>query len=233
MNLTKDCHWDYDKNAIFIHHKQITLTAAQTKLLKFLVLNISKPVSNTELFDEIWENKEYNEKSIRSLISKTRKILPHLHIQNIYGGFYMLQKTQDFPDADFKEYLLDILDQSQNPIIITDPNQDDNPIIYVNEAFTAVFGFLHEEVVGKNCRFLHKDDSDQLALFDIRHAIKKCTKIRVNIRNYKKNGKLIHNELTISPIFDKNSGKLKYFLGIHKDVTYIDKLIQQVKFNHL
>jgi PAS domain S-box-containing protein len=39
-------------------------------------------------------------------------------------------------------------------IVITDPNQPDNPIIYANPAFTRMTGYQPEEALGHNCRFL-------------------------------------------------------------------------------
>ena len=40
------------------------------------------------------------------------------------------------------------------PMIITDPNKHDNPIIFVNAAFLKLTGYEYEEIIGKNCRFL-------------------------------------------------------------------------------
>lgn len=42
------------------------------------------------------------------------------------------------------------------PMIITDPNQDDNPIIFCNVAFQKLTGYSMDEVVGRNCRFLQE-----------------------------------------------------------------------------
>ncbi len=43
---------------------------------------------------------------------------------------------------------------SSNGIVISDPNQPDDPIVYVNPAFERITGYASQEVMGRNCRFL-------------------------------------------------------------------------------
>lgn len=144
------------------------------------------------------------------------------------GGRYVLKKYRDnLPDI--TDYVLEILDQAKNGITITDPNLPDNPIIFVNESFTELFGYTSEEAIGRNCRFLHGEDRDQLSLKEIQKVIQEERDITATLRNYSKNGELIYNELTISPIFDKKTEKLKYLLGVQKNMTAVQKLIQQIK----
>lgn len=119
----------------------------------------------------------------------------------------------------FQDHFYDIINQATNGIAITDPKQHDNPVIYVNQAFSDIFEYTFEEVVGRNCRFLQNDDKAQTNLQLIREAIANKTSIQVVLRNYTKSGKLIYNEVRISPIFDKDSGEVKFFLGIQKDLT--------------
>jgi DNA-binding NtrC family response regulator len=45
-------------------------------------------------------------------------------------------------------------------VVITDPNQPENPVIFVNAAFSELTGYTAAEVIGKNCRFLQGADSD-------------------------------------------------------------------------
>lgn len=99
----------------------------------------------------------------------------------------------------------------------------------MNESFTELFGYTSEEAIGRNCRFLHGEDRDQLSLKEIQKAIQEERDITATLRNYSKNGELIYNELTISPIFDKKTEKLKYLLGVQKNMTAVQKLIQQIK----
>ena len=59
---------------------------------------------------------------------------------------------------------------STNSIVIADPNQPDYPIVYVNPAFERTTGYVAEEVLGRNCRFLQGEDRDQQAIGELRRA---------------------------------------------------------------
>ncbi len=230
IKIGNNCYWNNTTEQVLFNNQVVILTISQVKLLKIFINSMNKPISSVDLYFYIWDDyqKEFNGKSIRNLVSSLRKTLPEITIKNIYGGFYILQKLEEYPDNDFKDYLFEFLDQSQNAIIITNPNKNDNPIIYVNSAFTNLFEYTLEEIKGNNCRFLHGSDNEQLSLQDIKIAIENERSITVNVRNYTKTGSLIYNEVTISPIFDKQKGKLKYFMGVIKDVTLIHDLKKQI-----
>ena len=129
---------------------------------------------------------------------------------------------------EISDYLAQILNQAKNGIVLTDPNQEDNPLIYVNQAFSDQFGYTIQETVGRNCRFLQKDDTDQESRLLIREALAKQASVTVTLRNYTKDGILVHNEVAISPIFDAQN-RLKFFLGIQKDATKEQELIDEQK----
>ncbi|MFA6145425.1 MAG: PAS domain-containing protein [Sulfurimonas sp.] len=230
INLSANCYWNPDARIVIDHDKVIVLTASMTRLLNYLVNNFDKSVHSIDIFlDVFYEyDKEFKAKIIRNMISDLRKKVPCLEISNFYGGLYMLRKFHE-DTSEFQKYLLDILDQAKNGITITDPNLPDNPIIYVNQAFSDLFGYTRDEVIHKNCRFLQGDDREQLGLDEIRRAIAEQTNVTVTLRNYDKDGHIVYNEITISPIFDKETGKLRYFLGVQKDVSRVSRLMQQIK----
>ena len=107
---------------------------------------------------------------------------------------------------------------SNNGIVITDPNQPDNPITYVNAGFLHITGYKADEVIGRNCRFLQGQDRDQAELDKLREAIQKSRECQVVLRNYKKDGTLFWNELSISPVYDE-AGRLTNHIGVQSDVT--------------
>lgn len=124
-------------------------------------------------------------------------------------------------------YLSQIMQQAKFGISITDPNKEDNPLIYVNKYFCEMFGYDYEEVIGINYKFLQGTDKDQDAIRDINDAINKKIPITRILRNYKKDGSLIYTEVNITPIMENN--QLKFFLAIQKDLSYEKYLSEKIR----
>jgi PAS domain S-box-containing protein len=82
--------------------------------------------------------------------------------------------------------------------------------------------------VGRNCRFLQGQEKDQEELQKIRDAIKNAKPVEVTLRNFRKNGELFYNRLSITPLFD-NEGHLIYFLRVQYDVTEQILAQQEIK----
>jgi diguanylate cyclase (GGDEF)-like protein/PAS domain S-box-containing protein len=110
------------------------------------------------------------------------------------------------------------VESTRTGVLITDPNQQDNPIVYANPAFERITGYSAEEALGRNCRFLQRHDRDQPALEEVRAAIQEGRECRVVVRNYRKDGALFWQELSISPVRD-DQGNITHFVGIQDDVT--------------
>jgi len=126
------------------------------------------------------------------------------------------------------QILTQILDGSVNGITLSDPDQEDNPIVYANKAFEQITGYSNEETVGRNCRFLQGQERDQEELQKIRDAVKNAKAVEVTLKNFRKNGELFYNRLSITPLFD-NDGHLIYFLGVQYDVTEQILAQQEIK----
>jgi PAS domain S-box-containing protein len=101
---------------------------------------------------------------------------------------------------------------------ITDPREPDNPLVWVNPSFTRVTGYEHDEVVGRNCRFLQGPATDPAAVDEIRAAIRERRTVTTTMLNYRKDGTAFWNQLSINPVFD-GSGDLMSFVGVQTDVT--------------
>jgi diguanylate cyclase (GGDEF)-like protein/PAS domain S-box-containing protein len=94
----------------------------------------------------------------------------------------------------------------------------DMPLIYVNPAFEVMTGYKFEEIQGSNCRFLQGDDHEQSGVILLREALKAQRSLVTLLKNYKKDGTHFWNELSLSPIFNRD-GLLTHFVGIQTDVT--------------
>lgn len=113
---------------------------------------------------------------------------------------------------------LQALNSAKSGIIITDNRQPDNPIIYCNKAFETISGYSQNEIIGHNCRFLQAQDRSQPERQIIKDAVLNGKECKVEIRNYKKNGNLFWNELTISPVKDSEDN-ITHFIGVQNDIT--------------
>ncbi len=107
---------------------------------------------------------------------------------------------------------------STNSISITDSNQPDSPLVYVNPAFERTTGYAAEEILGRNCRFLQGEERDQPGLEELRATIREERHCTVVLRNYRKNGTLFFNELSVYPVRDGND-HLVNFVGVQNDIT--------------
>src|SRR5438132_16419 len=108
--------------------------------------------------------------------------------------------------------------ETSNGILITDPHQPDNPIIYVNPAFERITGYRMDEVLGRNCRFLQGPDTDPATVDVMRQAIAERQDCQVVIRNYRKDGAPYWNALTISPVHE-GRGQVTHSAGGLVDIS--------------
>ena len=106
---------------------------------------------------------------------------------------------------------------SRDGVTFSDATLPDNPLIFVNKAFEERTGHSSEEALNRNCRYLQGKYRNQRSIKIIREAIEKAESCLVTLRNYRKDGSVFWNEISISPIFDKN-GKLTNFINIQKDI---------------
>ncbi|ACB79745.1 histidine kinase famiy protein [Methylorubrum populi] len=110
------------------------------------------------------------------------------------------------------------VERTRMPMIVTDPRQPDNPIIFANRAFIRMTGYTVDELIGNNCRFLQGPDTDRDTVSDVRDAIREHREFATEILNYRKDGSSFWNALFVSPVFNR-SGDLVYFFGSQLDVS--------------
>jgi len=118
------------------------------------------------------------------------------------------------------------MDEAPIGITISDPSQDDNPLIYTNEEFAEMTGYDRDEIVGRNCRFLQGEKTRVEPVAEMRQAIEAEEPVSVELRNYRKDGEMFWNRVTIAPLYDED-GKLENFVGFQEDVTAHRELLEE------
>lgn len=116
------------------------------------------------------------------------------------------------------ELLERAINSSTNGIIITDGSDSRNPIIYINSGFERITGYNKEEILGKNCSILQKDDVHQPQIREIKQGLFEGREIQTILRNYRKDGTMFWNQLHIAPVYDKDE-TLTNFIGVQTDIS--------------
>lgn len=129
--------------------------------------------------------------------------------------YYTFSKLEEIQQNQFIKAAIDHVGVG---VVITDPEQEDNPMIYCNQGFRDLTGYESEEILGRNCRFLQGDDTTDVSVEKLRNGIDQEEVVTVEIKNYKKDGTPFWNELQIFPVFIEQMAQ-KYFVGVQKDVT--------------
>ncbi|MEQ8205834.1 MAG: ATP-binding protein [Woeseia sp.] len=106
-----------------------------------------------------------------------------------------------------------------NGIVITDHQALNEPIVYINPAFTRITGYDEDELPGLNCRFLNHDlPGSKEIRAELRQCLSTGSSTTVELPNRCKDGTLFWNRLSISPIHGRD-GTVTHFVGVIDDVT--------------
>lgn len=110
------------------------------------------------------------------------------------------------------------VETTRMPMIVTDPHQHHNPIVFANRAFVHMTGYSRAEVMGTNCRFLQGPETSRHTVAELRAAIADQREFSTEILNYRKDGSSFWNALFVSPVFNRQ-GDCVYFFGSQLDVS--------------
>lgn len=107
---------------------------------------------------------------------------------------------------------------SPTPMVLTDPRQPDNPIVWANDAFLGLTGYAWEELDGRNCRLLQGPDTDPRAVRRLNEAVRMGLPIEIELVNYRKDGSSFWNGMTVAPVRDA-TGEVVHFYAAQADMT--------------
>ena len=110
------------------------------------------------------------------------------------------------------------MDAAPVGITISDPEQDNNPLIYVNERFTELTGYDEEDILGTNCRILQGENTSAEPVAAMRKAIDTVEPVTVELRNRRKDGTEFWNQVSIAPV-RTDDGELINYVGFQQDIT--------------
>ncbi|MFC3478222.1 PAS domain-containing protein [Halobacterium litoreum] len=118
------------------------------------------------------------------------------------------------------------MDETPIGITITDAAQPDNPIVYANDGFVETTGYSQSDVLGRNCRFLQGERTRDEPVAELAAAIDAGEAVSVELRNYRRDGELFWNRVTVIPLTDAD-GDAEHFVGFQEDVTARRELLEE------
>ncbi|MFB6302888.1 MAG: bacterio-opsin activator domain-containing protein [Haloferacaceae archaeon] len=110
------------------------------------------------------------------------------------------------------------MDEAPVGITVADARAPDMPLVYANAAFERITGYPPERAVGENCRFLQGPKTRDESVARMRRAIEAEEPVSVELRNYRKDGDLFWNEVTLAPLRNE-AGEVTHYVGFQQDVT--------------
>jgi PAS domain S-box-containing protein len=115
------------------------------------------------------------------------------------------------------ETLIEAIGISPLAMVVSNPRRPDNPLEFVNGPFCELTGYQESDIVGRNCRFLAGELTQEAVTEQIRAGIRNQRPVLVDILNYRRDGTAFRNGVMITPLFD-DEGKLAWFLGSQVDL---------------
>lgn len=104
-------------------------------------------------------------------------------------------------------------------IVITDPRQLSNPIIYINAAFEQLTGYQADEILGHNWSILHGPETDPLRIEEINLAVTQENQCQVSLILYRKDSTPWWCEFSVFPVREDTSGAISHFVQVLHDVS--------------
>ena len=119
--------------------------------------------------------------------------------------------------ASFLTALVHWADRSTGSVAISDMMLPGAPLIYVNDSFAELTGYVKDEVLGHNCRFLQGPETEPVMVASIQACICQGVDCHVRLTNYRANGSSFINLLSLRPIHD-SCGVLRFMIGLQSEL---------------
>lgn len=137
----------------------------------------------------------------------------------LLGGVYLLLRNADRRLRDHQIKLrvsdLAIKSASQGVLMVG----ADGEIISANAAYEKISGYQEEELVGKKAAFyLSGPKSKESVVQAVCEAFATGIEFSGEIQNFRKDGTLFWNDISISPLLDE-TGHLSHFISMIRDIT--------------
>lgn len=111
-----------------------------------------------------------------------------------------------------------VLDCSPSGVSVSDARRYPQPIVHVNPAFTRITGYAPHEILGRDASMLEGPLTDRDDLGLLARAVQAGGELKITLHNYRKDGSLFHNKLSVSPVRDAQ-GAITHYINVIEDVS--------------
>lgn len=111
-----------------------------------------------------------------------------------------------------------IADGLAEVFVLSDPAQEDNPIVFASEEFHEMTQYPRSYALGRNCRFLGGPRTDLSGITRFRASLDAEREHCEVLLNYRRDGTPFINLIMCVPLRDQY-GRVRYFLGAQLDIT--------------
>lgn len=95
-------------------------------------------------------------------------------------------------------------------------------ITSVNSAWEELCGYSRSECEGESLSMIQGPETDQSAVTAMLNQLMKGEECGLVLTNYKKDGSTFRNRLRVAPLIDDVSGMITHFVGVLRDVSYLE-----------
>lgn len=91
-------------------------------------------------------------------------------------------------------------------LLVTDPTEPSNPIVFCNAAMAEMTGYRPDELIGRSFTILEGPETDREAVARVFAAMRECLPSADDILHYRKDGSTFWNAVTVRPISAPDGG---------------------------
>ena len=111
-----------------------------------------------------------------------------------------------------------VVDCTLNGITISNARRYPQPIVHANPAFCRITGYAPHEILGRDASILEGPLTDKDDLASLSQTVRNGGEATITLKNYRKDGSMFYNKLSVSPVRDA-SGEITHYINVIEDVT--------------
>lgn len=128
-----------------------------------------------------------------------------------------MKLSQSLPNQALSAVVDALINTSFESVMVTKAGHgsSNTPVVFVNEAFTALTGYTAEEVLGKSPAFLQGPATDRVILDRLRDDLSAGRMFEGKTTNYRKDGSAFMMHWRVAPV-KEGDGEPTYYIAVQR-----------------